>query len=329
LLPTELELCRRLRISRMTLRAALAQVERERLIRRGRGRRREVVARKRPARPAKTSVKVVLLTPEPLHRLTCFEMYWVDELRSHLADAGYQLEVQEQSGCHGPNGEHTLHALDGRLRPAGWVLHKSTARMQRWFSKRGARAVITGSRHSDVALPSVDLDNRAVCRHAVGRLRARGHLRLALVVPASGLAGELASERGFLEGAGGESVRSGEAVIGRHADTRASVCGCLNELLRRRSPPTGFLVANANSALTAHCFLLEKGLKLPQEVALISRDHDRFLEEVVPSLARYSCDPTLLARKISGKVLAVVRGAVGQARADLVMPDFVPGESLG
>jgi DNA-binding GntR family transcriptional regulator len=74
LLPTELELCRRLRISRMTLRAALAQVERERLIRRGRGRRREVVARKRPARPAKTSVKVVLLTPEPLHRLTCFEM---------------------------------------------------------------------------------------------------------------------------------------------------------------------------------------------------------------------------------------------------------------
>jgi hypothetical protein len=38
---------------------------------------------------------------------------------------------------------------------------------------------------------------------------------------------------------------------------------------------------------------------------------------------------TLLARKISRLVLQQVQGGAGQPRQGLVMPSFVPGESLG
>jgi hypothetical protein len=74
---------------------------------------------------------------------------------------------------------------------------------------------------------------------------------------------------------------------------------------------------------------MDKGRKLPQEAALISRNHDSFLEEVVPTMAHYSCDPTLFARKISRTVLRLVQGDVAQPMAVRVMPRFVPGETLG
>jgi DNA-binding LacI/PurR family transcriptional regulator len=328
-LPTERELCQRLRISRVTLRTALAQLEREHLVKVVRGHYREVLRPQRPALPPSSDTSVVMLTPWPLHTLAPFVMYWVDDVRQHLGDAGYQLEVQVQQGCYGPQGDHTLEELTRRLRPAGWVLYRSTARMQQWFSKRGAPGVITGSRHSGVDLPSVDLDYRALCRHAAGLLRANGHTQLALVNLKSAMAGELASEQGFLEGAEAAGAKAAEAVVVRHDGTRESVCYRISELLRRLSPPTGFLVSGADHALTALCFLREKGLKLPQDVALISRDHDPFLEAAVPSLAHYSCDPTRFARKISRAVLKLVQGGAGPPRQMLVVPDFVPGESLG
>jgi DNA-binding LacI/PurR family transcriptional regulator len=240
-LPSERELCETLCISRVTLRAALAEVERERLVRVVHGRHREVVRRKRAVLPASSSTNVVLLTPGPLHTLPPFVMYWVDHLRGHLGDAGYHLQVHIHQGARGVSGNSSLPEVAQRLRPAGWVLYRSTAPVQQWFSKIGVPCVITGSRHGGVVLPSVDLDHRALCR----------------------------------------------------------------------------------------CCLMYNGLKLPQDVALISRNHDSFLEEVVPSLARYSCDPALFARRISRMVLQLVQGGAGQPRQVLVMPDFVPGQSLG
>jgi DNA-binding LacI/PurR family transcriptional regulator len=322
-------MCETLSISRVTLRAALAQLERARWVRVVGGRRREVVKRKRAALPMRFSTKVVLLTPWPLHQLPPFVMYWVDDLRGHLGQAGYHLELHLQQGCYGPRPGQALEELAQRVRPAGWVLYRSTALMQQWFAKNGLPCVITGSRHSGVGLPSVDLDHRALCRHAARLLLARGHTRPVLISPKTDLAGDLESERGFLEGVGSIGSEAGETLMGRHDGTCESLCRRLEELLRRRLPPTGFLVCGSRNALTTLCFLMHRGLRFPQDVALVSRDHDPFLEEVVPSLARYSCDPTLYARKISRSVLQLVRGDMGQPRGILVMPRFVPGETLG
>jgi DNA-binding GntR family transcriptional regulator len=92
-LPSEVELSERLRVSRMTLRAALAQLVVDKCISSGRGQRRKILIQPKRTKPAKASDLVVLLTTIPLEAMPRFELYWTDDIREHLAEAGLHLEV--------------------------------------------------------------------------------------------------------------------------------------------------------------------------------------------------------------------------------------------
>lgn len=327
-LPSEGELGAKLHISRVTLRKALAELSREGLIRSRKGKRHELVRkRRRLALPA--SRQVVLLTPSPLHLLPPNALFWIDALREYLAEEGdHHLDIQVHRVAYGQDPEHALKNLLEQMRPAGWVLYKSTGPMQRWFSNHKLPCVITGSRHEGVELPSVDLAYRAVCRHAAGLFMARGHQRLALVNPASGLSGDFESEQGFTEAAGSSRQAAARVQVVRHNATVEGICNKLDALLGQPQPPTAFLVSRPEHVLTVVSHLLRRG-KLPREASLISRDDALFLEDMVPSIARYAFDPQIFARKIFKSVLGMVQGSQAKPFDHQIMPRFVPGHTLG
>ena len=328
-LPAERKLCEQLVISRGTLRAALDCLRREGLIKSRQGSGWEITNRKPNRLSSATKKSLVLLTPQPLHVLTPFSIFWIDNLREHLGEAGYHLDVRHERACFARNPDRALEELAHRVRPAGWVINSSTARMQHWFSKRSLPCVITGSRHEGVRLTTVDRDLTAACRHAAGMLIAKGHTRLVLLNPKSGLAGDIDCETGFREVANRLLPKNGEVIIAHHDGTRDGVCRRFGALLRHQPAATGFLVSGPKYAITALGLLLRKGIRLPQDAAFISRDDDSFLQYVVPSIARYSTDPTLFARKVSRTVLRLVQGGTVPPQDIRVMPRFVPGETFG
>jgi len=327
-LPGEHELCSLLHVGRVTVRSALSQLQREGWLRTSQGKRRELVGRRRiPA--ARPSDRVVLLTRVRLANLQPFTVFWIDGLREHLAEEGYHLEIHEHPACYSGRPERALESLASRLHPAGWVLSQSTARMQRWFCERASFCVITGSRHEGVNLPSVDKDYRAISRHAAGAFLARGHRQLAFVGPGFGLAGDHESEEGFKEGVEKSQTPDANGIILHHKGTVADICAKLDAALRRSSPPTAFLVSRPNHVLTVMSHLLGCGLRFPANVALISRDDDSFLENMVPSVARYVSNPSVFARTISNVVVEFVRGGVVTPKEHRMMAEFVPGRTLG
>jgi LacI family transcriptional regulator len=264
-----------------------------------------------------------------LHFLPPSDVFWAGELREALEEAGFHFEVHAERGLYMRGCSAGLERLMEQLRPAGCVLLHSTQRMQLWFSRRRLPCVIVGSRHAEVELPSVDKAQRAVCRHAVGVFLARGHRRIVLLNPAAGAAGDLESEEGFLEGIAGGKHAGAEGLVARHDGSVRDICDKLNGLLCQQARPTGLLVSRALNVLTVMGFLMRRGLRLPEDVALISRDDEPFLERIVPSVARYVVSPARMAHRISGAVLELVQSGLVSAANYQIMPAFTEGETLG
>lgn len=327
-LPGEHELCAQLHIARMTLRRALQQLQRNGLIRSSQGKPREILARRKPG-PAKASGRVLLLTQVPMKSRLPFDAFWTHELREALEKAGYHLELHSNHAAYGRVMTTNLERLLEQLRPVGWVLTNSTQAMQRWFDKRRLPCVIVGSRHAGIELPFVDKAYRAMCRHAVGMFLARGHTRFVLLNPASGAAGDLESEQGFQEGVLRSQRHDLQASVVRHDGTVADVLNKLNALLRRREPPTAILVSRAAHVLTVIGHLLRCGLHIPEDMAIIARDHEWFLETMVPSVSSYVQNSDTMAKRISSAVLEMLESGMVSPANCQIMPEFKERETLG
>ncbi len=327
-MPGERELSKQLNVSRPTLRLALDQLCREGWLKNAPGRPRIIIHRAK-GRTAPRSQVVGLLTPLPLQEVPPFALCWMDKLRELLAAAGLQLEIHSGRRWYSRRPEKDLAALTHQMPAAAWVLFVANERMQQWFAGSGLPGVLSGSSHAGVGLPSVDLDYRAVCRHAAGQFLQRGHRRIVLFLQASGAAGDRESEAGFLEAFNTAAGSAATPLIVEHDGTPENIRHRIGALLDQKLAPTAYLVGRSMPALMVASELMRRGWQLPRDAAVIARDSDHFLEFVSPALARYRADPDVHARRLAKLVIQLARGAASPSRQLRIMPEFLKGESLG
>lgn len=317
-LPGERLLATRLGISRPTLRAALETLEAEGWLERRQGLPTRVLEGGR--RQSERNCTVRMLTPVPLRDMPPLTVCWMDELRERLAAAGHPLELVVSPATFTSRGERTLQRLE-RSHPGGvWILHLAPESLQRAFAARDLPALVAGSVAPGVPLPSVDLDYRAICRHAAGLLRARGRRRPVLLLPDTAAPGDAESAEGFLEGCPGARVL-------RHDGTPSELCRQVRTACKGREGADAIVVGRSVHALTVLTCLLGDGLRVPDEVAVISRDGDAFLGHAVPALTRYASDPRRWAALLASLAMRLCEGVRTRARHRL-MPDFVAGGTL-
>ena len=325
-LPGERELSAQLAISRPTLRAALELLQREGRLDVAQGHRRRILQVRKARRALAQSDKVVLLSPLPLHRLPPFVMFWIDDLRQRLADAKLNLHLHVSQTAHSTHPERHLKALTNEMRAAAWLLLLSNEPMQRWFDRNNLPCLITGSRFAGVSLPSIDLDSKAVCRHAAAILASKGHRRIALVLPKASTAGDQSSEAGFFEALKSSSPEPVGIVV-RHDETVNDLCRKIDSVTKGANMITAMIVARSGHALTAFSYLRQRGLRIPEDCAMISRDNDEFLNFVVPKITRYACDPALFARRVSRLVLTLAQEKTLKAHQHFLIPELIKGET--
>jgi DNA-binding LacI/PurR family transcriptional regulator len=189
-------------------------------------------------------------------------------------------------------------------------------------------AIVTGSRHEGVRLPAVDFDNCAIARHAAGMLLARGHRRAALVLPDSGLAGDRATEQGFHEAFARGGHADAEPVVWLHDGTPAKICRALEPLNAAGSRPTAVLVSHVQHVFTVVTWLLTHGIRIPQDVSLLSLRSDPDLAFLVPSIACYETTSEVFARTIARRVIQLATTGSLPARQTLIVGRLHPGASL-
>jgi LacI family transcriptional regulator len=324
-LPQERMLAAELKASRATVRQALALLRHagwcEIVPRKGT---RLAPRRSRAGRAAKTTT-VNLVLPGPADDVRPTIVHWVDELRALLAAKHWTIRIVEAKACYSNHPRRALEDLFARSPADCWLVRLSTPPMQRWLAASGQPVVIAGSCHVGIDLPHVDIDHRAVSRHATGVLLAARHQRLLLLIDAGGKAGDLESERGFHEAtAHHPHVR---ATIARHDGTAKSVAACIDRALRSAEPPTALLVTQPVYCLTVWSCLAARGLRIPGDISVLAQVGAPYLAYLLPEPAAYRVNQRVYAQTIL-RALAETMSARPTRREYLILPDFVSRGSV-
>lgn len=321
-LPAERELSQHLQISRPTLRAALHELQRKGVIKLSGRVRRSAATKPASAKRPSSGYAVSFLSPFPLQSTSRLVLF----LRDQLASAGYTVHFHVDPLCFSSKPARALEKMVRKHPETVWVAIGSKEPMQRWFLQRRLPLLVFGSCQPGIALASVDADYRATCRHAGDLLWRKGHRRLAFVIPQNAYDGDRESERGFRE-AINKHPEANLSIL-RHDETATHLCSLLDKALLSPNPPTAFFVARAVHALTVTMHLMRRKLRLPQDVAVLSRDDDSYLYHTSPILTRYSINHDLFVSKVSKAVRELTETGNLAPRSIRLISQFIAGETL-
>ena len=323
-LPGERVLSEELRVSRWTLRAALAELGRQGYLKISHGHACAITPRALQGARTNQKKRIALLSPTSLSLLRQFAVVWIDELKSIFREYDVELNVLDSAKAYQAKPAHALQNFVETHPHDGWLLLLSTHAMQQWFQSNGLAAVIAGSRYPDIQLPSLDVDQFSSGVHVARTIHGLGHRRVALLRPKAITAGLLACEAGMRDASRNASLDLSVIEVG---ETKSEICRMLDRALSVLSPPSVLVTSRADSTLTALSHLHNRNLHVPKSISLVAIEWEPVLENVVPDIAHYEVSPLQYARR-AAKMLLKRLDAPTFSEASVIVPEFVAGGSL-
>lgn len=333
-LPGEAALAQSLSVSRVTLRKALTILEDEKLISpTRRGCRRRVLFHS----PGVTHAPLdewsggdglrgkTVTTVSPFLRQNLPAVVTLEHarLQALCADAGIHLQFAQADLSRLQNPDHRLSEFVKQNPSDLYVLLLSTQKTQQWFEQQGIPAIVQGTAWPECGLPCVDMDQRAIGLHAAQMLARMGHSNAGLLWPVPSKQGMICFEQGFHQGPRVNLIKA------EQDDSPERVLVALQSLIHRDDPPSVIILPRIPYVTMASTYLLSLGLRIPQDISLLSLVYDRFFEYYYPTIAGYSAGKGAVAKSLFSVIREMLAyPEIRQVNQVLIMPDFMKGNSL-
>jgi len=328
-LPGEEALREQLSISRVTLRKALALlVMQGLLVAPGRGHRHAVVRRgKSFSAPTSLTGHVRCLSMFPETELVWSTRIIFDEIRKSLFARKRSFFWEQHSSVWRGNPAAALSRLTAAPDTAAWLLYRSSYKIQRWFQESGIPCIVLGPCHQGISLPSVQADVRALGLHLAGEAMRLGHRHLAFVAFDESVASSIHTLEGLTQYQSKSSAPMRVSVISDDM-TIPGLRRSLSAAMRQQDPPTVVMVTEAVQILPVLGLLKEMGMRVPEDVSVVVRDHEPFLDRSLPEITRYACDWVRFGRAVVRSLEGVIVGGGVSGGQHKLLPDYIRGQTL-
>lgn len=323
IMPGGARLAHQLGVGRMTIEAALEQLEQEGLlVPQGERRRRRILLPDRLASPR--SLRLGLL----FYEVTDVSVDYLIDLQHQLRAAGHAVEVAPRTMTElDMNPDRVARMVQGVAADA-WVVTAGSLEILEWFSRQSAPTFALFGRQREFVLASLGVDSLPALRVAVQRLIHFGHRRIVQMarrdrrLPKPGQ-----SEQAFLDQLAANGIRVGPYHLPPWEDTERGFHDRLEEMFRH-TPPTALILQQAPLFFAAQQALLKLGLRVPEDVSLLCTDGDPYFGWLRPPVSHLRWDSRTLVRRVVRWATNVSRGREDLQRT-LVSAEFVEGGTIG
>jgi hypothetical protein len=326
-LPGGHQLARQLGVSRPTVRTALLRLASEGLLVVDQGRRSRV-ATKRPRRSSAPHPAVCVICPAAFEAPFLLEHPVLLEMHAEFASRGVGWEVIFEAKLAGASPGVRLQQLVVARPHVCWILFAAPEPVHRWFASAGVSTLVVGSCVPGLRLPSIDIDYGAVGWHAAGVVIKNRHRRVALILPAKPLPGDFATRDSFMR----YVEQSAPDILVSEWTAPASIVqrrAAFDRMFMGTERPTALLSTRPELTFAALVRAHALGLRIPQDISVISRDTHAMFDSAMPELTRYSSTAMKLATRAVKIAMNLLAGRKVSVEPSLVMPTFVPGTTLG
>ncbi len=250
-------------------------------------------------------------------------------IAEEAGERGYRLLLEESGGA--PEVERAILSteeagiVDGVLFQPVWLTSTEIAQ-----HRRDVPVVLLGESIAPLSVDHVHIDNIAAAAQVVEHLAALGRRRIAFLCAESPAPSETSKQRliGYQQGleACGLPVDTSLVVTGSVADADAAGAS-LAAALDAGMTPDAILCRDDLAALGALRTLSDRGLRVPEDVAITGWDDITLASAVRPSLTSIRADGRQLARRALDLLLERVDGYDGLGRHETVEHSLVVRES--
>ncbi|MFF0743079.1 LacI family DNA-binding transcriptional regulator [Streptomyces sp. NPDC004111] len=228
---------------------------------------------------------IALVVPEAEHRFFV-EPYFSDILRgvnTALSDTDMQL-LLTIVGSDRERGRLANYLAGHRVDGVLVVSLSAEDPLPDLLTELGIPAVISGRRHADEPLPWVDADNVTGAREAVAHLASRGRRRIATVTGRLDIYGAQCRLVGYREALAAAGLPVDESLIAPGDFTEAGGRAAMEELLRLDPLPDAVFVASDVMASGARQVLRARGIRVPEDMAMVGFDDSSIARHMEPPL---------------------------------------------
>jgi len=310
-------------IGRDTVEAALRRLEEEGLLVNQGRRRGRLIVPPTDASPSRW-IRLAILLYESMDRGADYMV----ELEHELTEAGHIVFNMPKSLIELGMDVRRIARMVMATEADAWLVLGGSVEVLRWFAEWNKPAFALFGRRRGLRIASAGPDKPPAIAAVTRTLAELGHRRIVLMVrrmrrvPKPG-----AQEQAFLDTLAAHGIPPGpyhlpdwvEDVEGFHAQL---------ESLFRFTPPTAMIVDEAPLFAAAQQFLAGKGLRVPEDVSLVSTDYDTSFEWSRPKISHIRWEIRPVVKRVMQWTGHISRGKE-DLRQTLTPAKFIKGGTIG